>query len=55
MKIASPPRVVETDYLLAPWQLRVRWWLLAGFWRLCDSFAPLVDERPAQQNPLWQR
>lgn len=55
MATTIKPATVETEYVLAPWHLRVRWWLLAGFWRVCDVFAPIVDESPEQQHPLWRR
>lgn len=45
----------EIEYRLAPWHLRLRWWAMAGFWRMADLFAPLVDESPEQQNALWHR
>jgi hypothetical protein len=55
MATVIKPTTVSTDYVLAPWHLRARWWVLAGFWRLADLFAPLVEEHPEQQNQLWHR
>jgi hypothetical protein len=55
--MALPVRTITElpEYLLAPWHLKLRWWLLAGFWRLADLFAPMAEEAPEQQNALWRR
>ena len=45
----------QTDYDLAPWHLRLRWWFAARFWLWCHSFEELSLDSPEQANPLWHR
>ena len=53
MKLQTPSRTALTEYVLAPWHLRLRWWLAACFWRWCQSFAESDAETTSQVNPYW--
>lgn len=55
MKTKTPSKVVLTEYRLAPWYLRLRWWCVAGFWGWCKGFEELGVDSPEQANPLWRR
>lgn len=46
---------LTTQYILAPWHMRMRWWLALCFWRWSQSFVALHIEDPGQANPLWHR
>lgn len=55
MKLETPSKIALTEYVLAPWHLRVRWWLEAGLWWLCERFTVPVESSPEQANPFWRR
>lgn len=55
MKLQTPSTTALTEYRLAPWHLRLRWWFAACFWRWCRSFAEVGAETPEQVNPFWHR
>lgn len=55
MKLRTPSKVATTEYVRAPWRLRLRWWLLARFWCWCRGFEELEARSPEQANPLWRR
>ncbi len=55
MKLETPPKVAQIEYVLAPWHLKVRWWLEERFWLWCQIFAQEGAESPEQANPFWWR
>lgn len=55
MKLRTPSKVATTEYVQAPWHLRLRWWLAARFWCWCRGFDELDVRSPEQANPLWKR
>lgn len=55
MKLETPPKVATTEYVLAPWHMRLRFWLGERLWCWCRSFEQDGLESPEQANPLWWR
>jgi hypothetical protein len=55
MKLKTPSKTALTEYCLAPWHLRVRWWLAACFYSWCYGLEQSGAESPEQVNPLWRR
>lgn len=55
MKLETPSKVATIDYVLAPWYMRLRFWLAERYWRWCRSFEQDGVEAPEQVNPLWRR
>jgi hypothetical protein len=55
MKLKTPSKTTLTEYCLAPWHLRVRWWLASRFSRWCSTFEESGAQSPEQVNPLWRR
>lgn len=55
MKLKTPSQTVLTEYTLAPWPLRLRWWLSARFWRWCKGFEEAGAQSPEQVNALWRK
>jgi hypothetical protein len=45
----------QTEYVPAPWYLRLRWWFAAQLWCLGRSFTETAAESPDLANPLWRR
>jgi hypothetical protein len=55
MKLQTPPRVAEIEYCVAPWHMRLWFWLQERYWCWCQSFQQPGVESPEQVNPLWRR
>lgn len=55
MKLRTPSKVATTEYVQAPWRLRLRWWLVGRFWCWCRGLEELDVRSPEQANPLWRR
>ncbi|WP_172450725.1 hypothetical protein [Candidatus Chloroploca asiatica] len=55
MKLETPSKVALTEYVLAPWHLRLRWWACGFFWSWCQGFEAHHVTSPEQANPLWRR
>lgn len=55
MKLETPSQTALIEYSLAPWHLRLRWWVLARFYCWCKSFEQVGAEAPEHVNPLWKR
>ncbi|WP_165774704.1 hypothetical protein [Candidatus Viridilinea mediisalina] len=55
MRLKLPSKIATTDYVVAPWHLRLRWWCAARFWCWCKSFEELQIDTPDQANPLWRK
>jgi len=54
MQLKTPQKTTFTEYVAAPWHLRLRWWVIAYWWGWCDSFEQSAAELPEQANPLWR-
>lgn len=49
------PVSAEVEYCIAPWYLRMRWWIAGRLWCWSRSFEFLALECPEQANPWWRR
>lgn len=55
MKLKTPSKTTLTEYTVAPWSLRVRWWLEARLWRWCKGLEETGAQSPEQANLLWRK
>jgi hypothetical protein len=55
MKLKTPSKTALTEYTLAPWHLRVRWWLLARLYDWFTTYEETGAESSEQVNPLWRK
>ncbi|MFV9504691.1 MAG: hypothetical protein AB4911_09010 [Oscillochloridaceae bacterium umkhey_bin13] len=55
METRTPSKVALTEYMLAPWHLRLGWWLMGQLWRFGQLFIITEEAHPEQINPLWHR
>ncbi len=55
MPLQTQPKVAETEYVRAPWHLRLRWWLVARLWSWGRDMEEIGAESPDLANPLWRR
>jgi len=45
----------QTEYVRAPWYLRLQWWFVARIWDFGRSFEEVGADSPDLVNPLWRR
>ncbi|NTV63198.1 MAG: hypothetical protein HGA65_06640 [Oscillochloris sp.] len=55
MVLQTRPKTAQTDYVCAPWYLRLRWWIDACIWHLGHSFEEISADSADLVNPLWRR
>ncbi len=55
MQLKLPSKIALIEYVIAPWHLRLRWWLEARLWCLGQGFGACEGGTPEQSNPLWRR
>ncbi len=55
MAIIARPQTASPDYIRAPWQLRVSWWLAERLWSWGRGFEEMGAQSADQINPLWRR
>lgn len=55
MALQTQPKTTETEYIRAPWHLRLRWWLAARLWYMNQGLADISNDSPDLINPLWRR
>lgn len=55
MALRTRPQTTQTEYVRAPWHLRLRWWFASWLWCWCRSFEETSVESPDLANPLWRR
>jgi hypothetical protein len=55
MATQTRPKMAETEYVLAPWHLRLIWWLTARLWGWGRGLLATSAEAPDLASPLWRR
>lgn len=55
MATRTRPQTTQTDYVRAPWPLRLRWWLAGQLWSWGRSFEDMGAQSADQANPWWRR
>jgi hypothetical protein len=46
---------IDVTYCLAPWYLRLRWWIAGIIWNWGRGCEELSIESPNLAQPLWHR
>jgi hypothetical protein len=55
MKLKTPSKLVLTEYNLAPWHVKLCWWLEARLWWWGKSFEEHGAASPEQAHPFWRK
>jgi hypothetical protein len=55
MKLKTPSKTALTEYRLAPWHIRLRWWLEARLWCWEKGFEECGADTTEQVNPFWRK
>lgn len=45
---------MRVEYTLAPWHLRLRWWMAEVLWGWGKSFEDMGAQSADQANPWWR-